>query len=279
MNRRNGFSILEVLIATMISFMVVASAYQLLMSQTRLLATQTAVIDTRDTNRRVAVMLSSDLRNASAVGGDLYTITEDSVVLRSYRTTGTACSGTIPFSSSRYLGLRNVVGEFQADSARVYSLTNNRWYTFNVTEVWNGSDAWTSGQSSVCFWADSTVSSPRPQVAIKLTGPVDSLLAVGVGANVRVFQRIKYGLYPRNNRWWMGRQVGGGAWEHLTGPLLSPNNGGLKFTYYDANDVVTTDPALVSYVEFILQSESAGKISGRGTLTDSLSMTIYLRNN
>ncbi len=65
--------------------------------------------------------------------------------------------------------------------------------------------------------------------------------------------------------------------------MLSPANGGLTFSYYDVNDAVTTDPTLVSRVEFTLRSESFGQLSaaspGRGTVGDSMTTTVFLRNN
>lgn len=281
MNRQNnaGFTILELLIVSVVSLVVVTAAYQLISSQTRLLASQTAMIESRDTNRRVATLLQSEIRNISSVDGDLYSIAQDSIVLRSYLSTSTMCAGSIPFSGSRYLGLRNVDGRVTADSAKVYSVENNRWSIYNITDIWPAPDAWTLGNASVCFWGDSTTAEPRPQMSIKLAGPVDSLSTIGTGAPVRIFQRIKFGLFPDNGRWYVGRRVEGGAWERLMGPMLSPNNGGLSFSYYDVNNLVTTDPALVSYVEFMLQSESLGRVSRSGTRTDSLSMTITLRNN
>lgn len=276
---RQGFTILEILIVSMISLIVVTSAYQLMISQSRLLASQNAVIDSRDSSRRIGTLLSSELRNASSAGGDLYVLNQEYIVLRSYQARGVMCSGTIPFSSSRSLGLQNVDGNFTADSARVYSIENARWSTYDVTDAWNGVDSWTAGSSPVCFWGDSTIAMPRPQAAIKLAGNVDSLATVGVGGSVRVFRPTRYGLFPRNGKWYMGRRVVGGSWELLTGPMHSPANGGLTFTYYDANDVVTADPLLVSHIVLTLRSESDGKVSGSGTRTDSLSMTLSLRNN
>ncbi len=143
--------------------------------------------------------------------------------------------------------------------------------------------AWSAGGTPVCFWGDSTTAAPRPQAAIELTGTAASLATLKVGASLRVFRRTKYGLFAQDGRWWLGRRVGAGAWELLTGPMLSPANGGLTFTYYDANDAVTTDPTLVSRVEFTLRSESYGRVSAAGqggsTVGDSLTMTVFLRNN
>jgi len=185
------------------------------------------------------------------------------------------------------LALQNVSGTFAgtvSDSARVYSLESDSWAAYDVTDAWNGTDAWTSGGTPVCFWGDSTTAAPRPQATVELAGPVASLADIGVGAAVRVFRRTKYGLFAQDGRWWLGRRVAGAAWELLTGPMLSPPNGGLTFRYYDASDAVTADPTLVSRVEFTLRSESFGKVSalgqfGGGTVGDSLTMSVFLRNN
>ena len=65
--------------------------------------------------------------------------------------------------------------------------------------------------------------------------------------------------------------------------MLSPGNGGLVFTYYDASGAVTTDPTLVSRVEFTLRSQSYGQVSPGGVigdhLEDSVTTTVHLRNN
>ena len=64
--------------------------------------------------------------------------------------------------------------------------------------------------------------------------------------------------------------------------MLSPSNGGLTFTYYDANDAVTTDPTLVARIEFTLRAESYGQLStagGTGGFSeDSVTTTVFLRN-
>ena len=73
-----------------------------------------------------------------------------------------------------------------------------------------------------------------------------------------------------------------GAWEILTGPMLSPSNGGLTFAYYDSLGVTTTDPALVTRIDFTLRSESYGQVSTAGetggALQDSVTTTVFLRN-
>ena len=278
----SGFTIVELLVVSVLALVVVMSSYQLLISQSQLLAVQGEMIDARDSSHGAAILLASELRSAAA-SDDLYVIAQDSVVLRSFQATGVMCAWDSVGIFHR-LGLQNVSGTFPGtveDSAKAYSITDQSWAAFDVTEAWNGALAWSAGGTPVCFWGDSTTAAPRPEAAIELTGTAASLATLGVGASVRIFRRTKYGLFAQDGRWWLGRRVAAGAWELLTGPMLSPANGGLTFAYYDVNDAVTTDPTLVSRVEFTIRSESYGQVSGPGggTVGDSLTTTVFLRNN
>ncbi len=120
-----------------------------------------------------------------------------------------------------------------------------------------------------------------PEAAIQID-TLATLANLEVGGPVHLFRRTAYGLSTSDGRWWLSRREGAGAWEILTGPMLSPNNGGLTFKYYDQNDAETTDPTLVTRVDFTLRSESHGRVStvGQtgGVLEDSVTTTVFLRN-
>ena len=279
--REAGFTIVELLIVSVIGIMMVMGVYQILITQSRVLSTQQETIDAQESVRGGAALLAWELKSLAASGGDLYVINQDSVVLRSMRATGVICSWVEGSGISRY-GLRQTSGTFSGttgDSAMVYSVVDNAWGAYNVSNAWNGSAAWSN--TPVCFWGDSTTSAPRPEASVQL----DTLATVAnleVGGMVHLFRKTKYGLSSRNGRWWLSRSEGGGGWEILTGPTLSPSNGGLQFAYYDSLGVVTADPALVSRVEFTLRSESYGQVSTAGAtggaLGDSLTSTVFLRN-
>ncbi len=102
----------------------------------------------------------------------------------------------------------------------------------------------------------------------------------GVGAPLRAFRSIEYGLYQEGGRWWLGRKVGAAAsYEKLTGPLRSAASGGLVCTYYDAAGAVTADPSQVAAVEFIIRAESYA-LPGSGSTAlqqDSLTIRVALR--
>ncbi len=277
-----GFTLVELLVVAIIGSIMVLGVYQILITQSRVLSTQQEVIDASESVRAGAALLAWELKSAAASGGDLYVISPDSVVLRSVRATGVICSWVEGSGQSKY-GLRQTSGTFTGttnDSAMVLSAANSTWSAFNVSDAWNGSAAWTN--TPVCFWGDSTTSVPRPEASIQLD-TLATLAELELGGPVHLFRRTKYGLSGQDGRWWLSRSEAGGGWEILTGPTLSPSNGGLTFSYYDSLGVATTDPTLVERVEFTLRSESYGQVSAPagasgGTLADSVTTTVFLRN-
>ena len=277
-----GFTMVELLVVAVVGIILVMGVYQLLITQSRALTTQQETIDARESTRGAAALLAWELRSAAASGGDLYVINQDSVVLRSVRATGVICSWVEASGQSQY-GLRQTSGTFTGttnDSAMVLSAADATWAAFNVSDAWTGSDAWTN--TPVCFWGDSTTSVPRPEASIQID-TLATLTNLEVGGPVHLFRRTKYGLSTLNGRWWLSRKEGTGGWEILTGPMLSPSDGGLTFAYYDSLGVVTTDPTEVARVEFTLRSESYGQVSmagqSGGALEDSITATVFLRNS
>ena len=277
-----GFTIVELLVVSVVGIILVMGAYQLLITQSRALTMQQETIDAQGSARGATALLSWELRSAAASGGDLYVIDQDSVVLRSVRATGVICSWVEGSGQSQY-GLRQTSGAFTGttnDSAMVLSAADGTWAAFNVSAAWTGSAAWTN--TPVCFWGDSTTSVPRPEASIQID-TLATLANLEVGGPVHLFRKTTYGLSTLNGRWWMSRKEGAGGWEILTGPMLSPSDGGLTFAYYDSLGAVTTDPTLVTRVEFTLRSESYGKISmagqSGGALEDSITAAVFLRNS
>ncbi len=277
-----GFTIVELLVVSVVGIILVMGAYQLLVTQSRVLTMQQETIDAQESTRGAAALLAWELRSAAASGGDLYVINQDSVVLRSVRATGVICSWVEGSGQSQY-GLRQTSGAFTSttnDSAMVFSVVDNTWAAFNVSAAWTGAAAWTN--TPVCFWGDSTTSVPRPEASVQID-TLATLVNLEVGGTVHLFRRTKYALSAVDGRWWLSRSEGGGEWEILTGPMLSPSNGGLTFAYYDRLGAVTTDPAQVARVEFTLRSESFGQVSMAGhagrALEDSITATVFLRNS
>jgi hypothetical protein len=290
-----GFTVIEVLVFLTLALIVIGAVYQLLIGQNRLYRKQQELIDVRGNIRAAAALLSWELRQASAAEGDLYSIGATSFAVRSIQGAGVIC-GEHP-SELRY-GLWGTWGEFYTtadDSALVLAIgsqgpDDDAWKVVSIVAVLDP----VSGGVPTCFWGDPAVGKGRgvgsgtgpgtwmgntvPDFVVEVAGDMDS---VYMGAPFRAFRRIEYGLYQDEGRWWLGRRVGAGSYEKLTGPLRPPSDSGLVFTYYDQAGSTTADALQVALVEIVIRGESFGKVPRRGQAPsvqrDTLTTRVRLR--
>ncbi len=269
-----GFTLVEFMIYMVMAIVVVGAVFGVLISQWRQFGIHRETIDARETLRGAGALLTSELRGASASGGDLYTIAPQSMTVRSLQGVAVICGmhATLP-----RFGLWDLSGSFEAaadDSVLVYK-SGTTWSNLKTNAVWNGP---TAGVPT-CAWAGGQV--PGSVVQVEVTAPSDTA-GVGVGSGIKAFQRAEYGMFAQNGRWWLGRKLGSAAsYEIVTGPLRAPADSGLVFHYYNAAGAETAVPADVVRVEIELRSESSGQAGFGGNVgfrRDSLTVTAFLRN-
>lgn len=289
---RRGFTMIEVIIALVVGMVVLGSVVQMLVVQSRGYRKQREQVDVRETAREAASLLSWDLRQAALGGSNFIALGANSVTLRSPRGVGTIC-GKMPVPAlpnlqlARY-GLWKTGGNITAtadDTALVYqfgrdtALGQSRWSKLKITAV--GTPA--AMGVPACAWPGAR----PPDVVVQFAVTTVPLLVktdtswIKVGAPVRTFRQVQYGEYQSGGRWWLGRKVGSATtFEQLTGPLLSPTDGGLTLTYYDATGAVTADPTAVASVAFTLRTESYKNTNIGSTYTyqhDSLTTRVAVR--
>ncbi len=266
---------MEILVYFVLAIIVVTSIYQLLMGQNRLYLKQTELQDVRTTLRAAGNFLGFELRQVSASGGDIYNMSTNGLTIRSLQGIGIVCN--VHGSAPRF-GLYSTRGEFDKtidDSAVVYAAggagsDDDQWMVSSIKDTWLS-----GGGVDNCDWPGTPAS--------EITVEVDSAATEGVfvGAPIRSFHRVEYGVYYDEGRWWLGRKVGDAAsYERLAGPLRSPTDSGLVFVYYDQAGNVTADSSQVSYVDIILRGESHRPVPGAGGPSyqaDTLTMRVTLR--
>lgn len=269
--RERGFTIIELLVSIVISLMLLAAAYSVLVTQVRSFEVQRGTMDARETLRGAATLLTSELRHASASRGDLYAIAPQTITLRSLLGSGVICDTL----GVRY-GVWQPQGGFQAtaaDSALIYSLTNGTWNSVKISQVWGDPVA---GGIPTCAWAGGVA----PGLVVQVV-PGDTA-GMRTGSGVRAFRRIQYGIFQQNARWWLGRKLASaGSYDILTGPLSAPADSGLVFHYYDNAGLETADPTQVVRVELVLQAESYAQVrvgSGTTLRKDSVAVSAFIRN-
>ena len=285
-----GFSVVAVVIALTLGLVLTGGLFSLLVSQWHSYRLQREQSDSSTTVRGAAVLLNWELRQVSAGSGDIYAMGANSVTIRATTAGGVVCSykDVGGANDKRRLGIYGITGALPdtmtADSAVVYRGVLDSWEAYEVTKIWQKTDSWGAPVTPKCFWGDSSISMPRPQAAAEVIDPSNNVDQLEVGAGIQFFQRVEYGLFQQDGRWWLGRRIAGAStWELITGPMRSASDGGLVFTYLDADGNVTAAPADVARIQVNLRSESVGGLPkwGQGinrSVRDSVSTTVFLRN-
>lgn len=261
-----GFTLIEVLVAMTLTGIVVAGTLRALSAQKKFYARQARILSARHALRASATMLTSELREVSAPGGDMYSVASDSVAFRSTAGFGIACAineGAGTLSLTHISGHWNMDG---ADSVLVFvengpQNDDDGWRVLPVVGISTGGPACGSGSAT------------RRVVTV-----VGTLAGVWEGAPVRLFRPYVFGLFQMDERWWLGRKNrASGDYLPVAGPLAPPADGGLQLTYYTPNNVVTSDPTLVARVVISVKAPTDR------TLTDPayrmLSTSTHLRND
>ena len=105
------------------------------------------------------------------------------------------------------------------------------------------------------------------------------------GAPIRGFQMEELSIMTSGGRSWIGQRTAdaSGAWTPVQ-PLIGPiETNGLAFTYLDSAGAVTTNPAEILSIQFVIRGESPDRArTGDGSIDyirDSIATRVMLRNN
>ena len=271
--RRAGFTLVEFMIVAVLTAIVLGGIYQTLASQERTYMTARVMIQDQEALRTAMGILESELREISSIGGvdiggsDLLALSSDSIVIRAHRKTAFLCAP----DPSNQRGTFWVLGDPFEDGDSVFLFVDNqasthtddRWDTTVVSSVGSIDDA----------QCDSVWSAP-PQQRIRMDN--QSFTGVVAGAPIRAYQTITYGLYDFGPLGYgLGRRRGGNSPTYLVGGLAGRGSG-LQFTFYKPSGFTTLNPDSVSRIQVTIRTAPA---EGTGVDPDSMTSTLYLRNN
>jgi len=259
--RRAGFVLAELLVALMIAAIIGVSLTQLVVSQSRFVALQGALMQARSGARAALNVVANDLRMVSDSG--LVGAAADSITVRVPYVFGIACG--------QWAG-RTVVSLLPADSATYYSATPSGYAWRDSTGRFVFVQPATAGRSWgwACNW-------PRTNPPILILGtPGWSPLAVTVrpndvrtppGAVVYLYQLVRYAFAP-------SAQLPGriGLWRTVlsTGQrdeLVAPFDSSAGFQFldstYTAQTAVPADLNTVKGIRLLLVATSEQPPEGR----------------
>jgi prepilin-type N-terminal cleavage/methylation domain-containing protein len=264
-----GFTLVELMIALVVTGILTAGLYTLMAVQNRGYSRVRELGDVHSTLRSSAALLGWNLRYTSPAGGDLYSIGPNSIALRSYQGTALICTK----DPGGWYGLVRTEGDVSlgADSVLIFAAgtvgqLDDRWTSVGLKTL-------APPGGAICDW-------PSPPVIVRrlhvdVASPADTS-GVRVGGPVRLFRSVAYGPFQWNGRWWLGRNVNGLGWEPLAGPM--PDSTGLQLRYFDAAGLPTAVPSQVSAVEFRLRAESTRRVDAvHGAPMDSVRMKVHVR--
>lgn len=272
----SGFTIVELLVVTVLGALVLAAIYQVLIVNQRTYAAQEVEIRQQQGIRSGMLVLTSVLREVSGGDADIVAMGVDSIRIRSMRGFGILCDYDPTVNPVRMTVEK--VGRWMEDDDSVFVFSDAN------PDVAND-DEWLRG---LITNVDRTVTCPAPNLnpaqEIRVSGlgtgaangPTDVLL--GAPARSYTPERYTYGLYTIGGDWWLGRRTGSADPIPIAGPLGSSGSQGVQFAYRDTLGNVTSDPGAVGQVRVTLRARSEMRDGNGNPLTDSITSRIWVRN-
>lgn len=274
-HRRPGFTVLEALLVIVLSGVVLAAVYRTLVMQQVSYREQKARIDSRQTTRTALTLLSTELREVSATGGDLLAAADHSLTFRAFRKMGVVCD----VADGSALRIWEIGEPFEEGDSLLVFMDDD---TLTMDD-----DAWIRGAITAPV---TEIATPGPDCTgwdatadvMALAAPDVALPEVRKGAPVRAYRSMTYGLYEIDGSWVLGRKWLDDAVVVLVGPLLGPEEDGLRFRYYDGNGAAVTPSSAgalerIERVEILVRGRSSG--TGTTAAADSLMAQVHFRGN
>ena len=265
---RRGFTLVELLIVTVLGSLVMLAALQVLVTNQRTYTAQTATISGQQSTRMALEVLFNELRQVSPQGGDILMMSSDSLRVRMMRKFTRACAVNtvlgVPVLTTVDIG---PVDFGVGDSVFIFADNNERdddddaWFRAQVT----------ASTAGVC---------PQGDVARVLAFSGQNALftadSVRIGAPLRSYGTVRFGLTTLLGDVYLGRADSTAALTPVAGPLRAGT--GIEFVYRDAIGNVTGTPADVRQIVVTVRSGSGVLNSLGQTVSDSITAWVYTRN-
>lgn len=275
----HGFTLVELIVALVLGTVILGATGQVFLATQRFFHLQSSALEVQEGLRTVVQVLSGELRELDAAGGDIVALGSDSISIHATRGIEFVCAppdpatGRVVVRSSLSSGYRDV--DPARDRAVVFREGDP---TTEDDDVWLDLGIASAGGPASC-------SDGAAATELRLLGAIRALDSVGLGAPVRWYERAIYRLYAdETGAWWLGvRSYSDGAWAPLSpiaGPLRHPS--GLQLTYYDASGAVTADSSRVARIDLVVRGVGSALLQAMGgrqvRWADSLATVVFPRN-
>jgi hypothetical protein len=248
---------------------------QVLLTNQRTYTAQNVAINGQQSTRMALEVLSGELREISPEGGDILMMSQDSMRVRLMRKFSVVC-GTVFTPQTRVFVINALSGPFTrfALNDSVFIWSDNEVRTEN-DDHWIAARVSAVTTTAVC---PSDLTTSASLVTFNTVGGFDITAdSITMGAPVRSYVHVSYGLMDYSGDPYLGRRERGGPWVPVAGPLR-PNTG-LEFVYRDSLNAVTATADEVRQIVVRVRSGSRGVLNSLGEpVTDSIMAWVYTRN-
>lgn len=271
--QQSGFTLVELLIVSVLTAVTLAGVYQTLMVQEKSYETAGLMIHDQESLRTALGILETELREIGAVGGadiggsDIVVATRDSIVFRAHRKTGFLCRVS---RAEKWAFVWTLGDPFEGGDPLLIFVDgdslrhdDDRWDTTTVSGAGPKSDA-----DCESVWPDAQLQELRLEN--------QDLTGVRRGSPIRAFERVTYSLYQFGHLGWaLGRNRDGERPTYLVGGLAAPGEG-LQFEYYTSSGATTNDPDQVARIKITVRTDPGGNTNVEST---AMTSNLFLRNN
>ncbi|MFL5495597.1 MAG: PilW family protein [Gemmatimonadales bacterium] len=299
MTDRRGFTMVELMVALVLTLMVGGVTYGLLVNNQRVSRSQTEHVGMQDNVRSGALIVANELREVgydsvpaaapalgpgNATNSDLIAMQQGKLQYRAWRGIGFTCfppaANELRLETGTYMGVRRPQA---GDSFVVYV------ERANTTDQ---DDAWVHGKITGAVAAQPCTNG-NGGLALPITYQpgTDGVAVTGAliqGGPVRIYEAMEMRHYQSGTQWWLGMLSlnAGGTIQPVLGPLADSTAGqsGLVFRYLNKDRNQTAVLQDVREIQVTLKGVSDGAVrSGGGTSsfivdTTALTTNVALRN-
>jgi prepilin-type N-terminal cleavage/methylation domain-containing protein len=276
---RSGFTLIELMIAIVLTGIVLGAMYRVLNGNQRFYRAQGEITELQQNLRAVGLILPAEFRELAASEGDIISMSATEIAIRAMRSFTALCAApvasTVIVRNSLTFGYRAI--DNSRDSLIIYAdgdpdiTSDDRWYIYYPQ----------TSTAATCTGGSAGTQYTLTGGAAAIAG----LASVLTGAPVRSFERVRYRVYLDGGQYWLGVEtlVNGSysAISPVAGPLVGAN--GISLAYYDATGAVTATAANVASIQIIARGKSGNQINTPGRPTgyyyDSIVVRTALRNN
>lgn len=276
---RGGFTLAELLVAMVLGSFVMIIVFQMMSSQSRVVAAQSAREEAQQNARGALEVLGSELRGA--IPGAITSAEAQALSFMQPRMWGLVCAingNTVSamFPSAGVVDLAVAEGTGVMFNTAGIGATPTTWAPaggVDITDFQAAPGGTCAGQGAAGNFVVMDISAP------------------GIGASallnstVVLYTRTRYEVAQAEGAWWLMRSNGQQNGAFVPQPLAGPvEQAKVTFTYYGANGGVLTPaaataaPASINMVRVQVVTNSTQKLNNRSQ-RDSGAVTITLRNS